>query len=79
MELGEESLAEHQSILNLIDQYSWKAVVLVGGDFKNLSHQYLFFNNSTEAGEWLKQQQVQNSYLLVKGSRSMQMEKLLDA
>ena len=78
MELGEESLAEHQSILNLIDQYPWKAVVLVGGDFKNLSHQYLFFNNSTEAGQWLKEQQVQNSYLLIKGSRSMQMEKLLD-
>ena len=79
MELGEESLKEHQSILQLIDQHSWKAVILVGGDFKKLNHPYLYFNNAFDAGDWLKEEQVENGYLLIKGSRSMHMEKILDA
>ncbi|MFM2326400.1 MAG: hypothetical protein RIR31_602, partial [Bacteroidota bacterium] len=33
MELGAESLQEHQSIITLIDSYKWKAVVLVGGNY----------------------------------------------
>jgi UDP-N-acetylmuramoyl-tripeptide--D-alanyl-D-alanine ligase len=78
MELGEESLAEHESIVQLIEQYHWHAVVLVGGDFKNVKHPFTYFNNSTEAREWLKQQQFEHTSLLVKGSRSMQMEKVLE-
>ncbi len=78
MELGEESLAEHEGIVQLIEQHPWHAVVLVGGDFKNIKHPFIYFHNSTEAREWLKQQQFEHTSLLVKGSRSMQMEKVLE-
>ncbi len=78
MELGEESLQEHENIVALIEKYNWKNVVLVGGDFKNLQHPYHYFNSSPEAKEWLQQQHFENTYLLVKGSRSMQMEKVLE-
>ena len=78
MELGEESIAEHNAIVNLIGQYTWKAVVLVGGDFAKIIHGYLYFPNSTEAGRWLHQQHFEDAKLLVKGSRSMQMEKVLE-
>ncbi len=77
MELGTESIAEHTAIVNLINQYQWKAVVLVGGDFKNIAHPYIYFENAAEAKQWLHQQPIENSVLLVKGSRSMQMEKVL--
>lgn len=77
-ELGEESAAEHRQILDLIDAYSWKNVVLVGGEFGRLEHNRLFFNNAEEAGEWLQQQNLEHAHLLVKGSRSMQMEKVLN-
>ena len=40
MEMGEESLAEHTAIIDLIDQYKWKNVVLVGGDFDKIKHPY---------------------------------------
>ncbi len=78
MELGTESLAEHSGIINLINQYQWKAVVLVGGDFKKVVHSYIYFENAAEAKHWLQKQHFENSVLLVKGSRSMQMEKVLE-
>jgi UDP-N-acetylmuramoyl-tripeptide--D-alanyl-D-alanine ligase len=77
-ELGKESLQEHQGIIDLIKKYLWKEVVLVGGDFLNLSHPFLSFENSIQAKEWFVKQHLQNSYILVKGSRSMQMEKVLE-
>ena len=77
-ELGPESLAEHQAIIDLIGQYPWQQVVLVGGDFRHLSHPYLSFANSKEAGRWLAGVGLKDSYLLIKGSRSMKMEEVLD-
>lgn len=77
MELGEDSITEHQQIIDLINNYPWQNVVLVGGDFKNTTHNHLFFTNSTEAANWFKQQNFSGTHLLIKGSRSMQMEKIL--
>ncbi|HVW62710.1 MAG TPA: Mur ligase family protein, partial [Puia sp.] len=76
-ELGAESLAEHQGIIDLIGQYPWKEVVLVGGDFQKLQHPYKRFDNSKQAGEWLRNNAPKNAYLLIKGSRSAKMEEVL--
>ena len=77
MELGEDSIQEHEAILNLISQNTWRAVVLVGGDFGKVSHPYTYFENSTTAAAWLQQQHFTKTKLLIKGSRSMQMEKVI--
>jgi UDP-N-acetylmuramoyl-tripeptide--D-alanyl-D-alanine ligase len=85
MELGEDSIAEHQALVKQIIELGFKEVVLVGGDFvhtkelfpnKETAH-YTFLQNSKEAGEWLKQLNPQHSYILVKGSRSINMENVL--
>jgi UDP-N-acetylmuramoyl-tripeptide--D-alanyl-D-alanine ligase len=78
-ELGEESLAEHQAIVDLIDQYTWDSVILVGGDFLKLKHSYISKNNSLEAANWFTENKPTDSYILIKGSRSMAMEKVLQA
>jgi UDP-N-acetylmuramoyl-tripeptide--D-alanyl-D-alanine ligase len=78
-ELGAESLAEHRAIVDLIAQYPWQQVVLVGGDFRKISHPYLSFANSKEAGRWLAGVDLRNAYILIKGSRSTKMEEVLDA
>lgn len=76
-ELGNESLREHQAIIDLIGQYAWKAVVLTGGDFLNINHPYFSFPNADQAAEWFRQQHFENTHVLIKGSRSMQMEKII--
>lgn len=78
MELGKESIEEHKTIIDTIQQYPWKAVVLVGGDFQKIDHPFLKFQNSSEARDWWKQQGFENAHVLIKGSRSMQMEKILE-
>ncbi len=74
-ELGKESLYEHENIINLINEYKWTDVVLVGGDFLKLNHSYHQFENAAQAKEWLQTKNFESAYLLIKGSRSMQMEK----
>ncbi len=77
-ELGEESLLEHKTLIDQIRKSDWKAVVLVGGNFMKVDHPFIQFTNSMQAKEWLLQQHFENVHLLIKGSRSMQMEKVLE-
>jgi UDP-N-acetylmuramoyl-tripeptide--D-alanyl-D-alanine ligase len=77
MELGPESIQEHEGIVALIESYTWDAVVLVGGDFGKIKQAFTYLPNSEEARIWFHQQGFENAYLLVKGSRSMQMEKII--
>lgn len=77
-ELGSDSLYEHEQILLIIQRYQWKEVVLVGGDFTKLGHPYIQFQNSEEAANWFKNQEFENCYILIKGSRSLQMEKVVE-
>lgn len=79
MELGDESIGEHEQIVKLIESYTWKKVALTGGDFNKFNHPYLYFNDATETAAWLADQHLQHTHLLIKGSRSMQMEKTLTA
>jgi UDP-N-acetylmuramoyl-tripeptide--D-alanyl-D-alanine ligase len=76
-ELGTESLEEHRGIVELIKKYNWEEVVLVGGDFLKIDHPFTKMNTSAEAAEWYRSKQFHDAYLLIKGSRSMQMEKVL--
>jgi UDP-N-acetylmuramoyl-tripeptide--D-alanyl-D-alanine ligase len=78
MELGNESVAEHQAIVYLLNKYHWQNVVLVGGDFNKVTHPYIYFDTSTLAKEWMVSNNFTNTYFLIKGSRSMQMEKVLE-
>lgn len=78
MELGEESEMEHSLLVELINQYKWKAVVLVGQGFKSFAKQYIYFDQSSEAAEWFKAHNIENTLVLIKGSRSMKMERVLE-
>jgi UDP-N-acetylmuramoyl-tripeptide--D-alanyl-D-alanine ligase len=79
MELGADSLAEHQQIIQQIGNNNWKSVALVGGDFLKIQHPYSSFSNADEAGAWIASRTFENTAFLVKGSRSMQMEKTIQS
>jgi UDP-N-acetylmuramoyl-tripeptide--D-alanyl-D-alanine ligase len=79
MELGDESVTEHIKLVALLQDYKWKGVVLVGGDFASIQHPYIFFKTAEEAKVWLSGAKIENGYFLIKGSRSMKMEVTLDA
>ncbi len=79
MELGNESEKEHAKIISLIDQHKWYAVVLVGQNFKEIKNRYINLENALLAKDWLTNESIKNAQILVKGSRSMQMEKVLEA
>ena len=78
MEMGEDSMAEHEAIVDLINQFDWQKVILVGGDFGSVKHPFLYFENSTEAANWAAKQGFKNSHILIKGSRSVRMEVIVE-
>lgn len=77
MELGADSIKEHQALTDLLQRTHWHAVVLVGGDFSKTEHPYIYLESSAAAASWLKQQGYTDAYILIKGSRSMGMEKVI--
>ncbi len=77
MELGSDSTLEHLELIKLIDKYAWEKVLLVGQQFKDLSNQHLYFDTIDEAKQWLSENPISNSAILIKGSRSIQMEKII--
>ena len=79
MELGEDSVKEHQAIIDLLIQKRLNKVTLVGGDFEKTTHPFQFFRQVDEAKAWLTENKPHDSLLLIKGSRSTRMEKLMDA
>jgi UDP-N-acetylmuramoyl-tripeptide--D-alanyl-D-alanine ligase len=77
-ELGSTSIAEHQQLITLLEQTNWEQVLLVGGDFENCKHNYLFFPTALDAKAWLQKQSYTHRSILIKGSRGIQMEKVLE-
>lgn len=77
-ELGTTSFEEHQALIQLLEKYTWEHVLLVGGDFEHCQHAYTFFPNALLAKQWLKEQAFENRTILIKGSRGIKMEQVLE-
>ncbi|MEI6266044.1 MAG: UDP-N-acetylmuramoyl-tripeptide--D-alanyl-D-alanine ligase [Sphingobacteriia bacterium] len=79
MELGETSIEEHENLIRFIEQFKWEAVITVGGDFKQVGSEFFYLEDAEQAKTFVATQQFINAYILIKGSRSFKMEKVLDA
>ena len=80
-ELGSESRDEHQRIVEVLKSITYTQLILVGKNFGEFSNQLLcnHFQNSDDAALWMKAHQPSDSLILIKGSRSSKMEKLLES
>ncbi len=77
LELGHESENEHLKIIKLIESLGFKEVYLVGKGFHiNNSEKYNFFDNSESLKDYLNANKMENSFILIKGSRGVKMEKI---
>ena len=81
-ELGPYTDTEHQKIVDCISKESLSCVIFIGNHFKNslsgVEFKYHWFPNSEEAQKWFAKQEFGNFTFLLKGSRSMKIEKILD-
>lgn len=78
LELGEQSHLEHQNIVNLLAEQKADNVYLVGSEFAHTTAPYPVFANAEQLGEYLRQHPLSNLHILLKGSRGIHLETILD-
>ena len=77
-ELGEYSHLEHQNIVNMLAERKADCVFLVGEEYLQTTSPYPVFENVELLHKHLEEQPIKGKNILLKGSRSTKMEKLLD-
>ena len=76
-ELGDYSHTEHQNIVNMLLERKADTVLLVGDEYRETTAPYPIFSNVDELCEHLKQQPITGCTILIKGSRSNKLEKVI--
>jgi UDP-N-acetylmuramoyl-tripeptide--D-alanyl-D-alanine ligase len=76
-ELGEYSRLEHQNIVNMLLERKADKVLLVGGEYKETTAPYPVYDDVDALCEALRREPLQGCRILLKGSRSNQLEKVL--
>ena len=79
-ELGSESEQEHKMIIELLKELKFKNVYLVGPEFSKFSanSKFMTFQDVTELAQYLNANPVSNFDILVKGSNSIHLNKIID-
>ena len=78
LELGENSLVEHQSIIDELSHNNQK-VILIGQEFNKCQHNFVHFFNSEDALFWIEENPIEDMFILLKGSRGIKLEMLKEA
>ena len=80
LELGESSAEEHQRIVDFIEEQNFPEVFLVGPKFMNTINQTQKkkFDKVELLSNYLKTQPIENKLILIKGSRGIHLEKILE-
>ena len=76
-ELGEYSHLEHQNIVNMLLERKAEKVLLVGEEYKETTAPYPVFENVEALCEYLQREPLSGYTILLKGSRSNQLEKVI--
>ncbi len=79
LELGEYAASEHQAIITLIKTSSIDQVLLVGPIFSSIvEEKFPAFKNTAEVKKHLAGHSIKDHTILIKGSRGIALEQLLD-
>jgi UDP-N-acetylmuramoyl-tripeptide--D-alanyl-D-alanine ligase len=77
LELGETSLTEHQRILDLASELNLEGIT-VGKEFSEVHGIFPNVPNVDEARNYIEKRPVNDKWVLVKGSRGIRLEELMD-
>jgi UDP-N-acetylmuramoyl-tripeptide--D-alanyl-D-alanine ligase len=77
-ELGPDTDMEHQKIADYITHHNFDRVMLIGDSFSRVDTQYPRFRNLDDMKEYLEKNPVEDSYVLLKGSRGVQLERCIE-
>lgn len=78
LELGAASVEEHRKIITLVEELKVGTVFFIGAEFKALEDaDHLFFSNTNELIDYIKNNPISDSLVLVKGSRGIKLESSL--
>ncbi len=77
-ELGAYSSTEHQNIVNIAKELNFNNVFLVGENFNKTTTDFKKFKTFSELAEYLKFNPINKSTILVKGSRGMALERVVE-
>lgn len=80
-ELGEDAELEHQNIVLETLNHNFTQCIFIGSEFCKISQsaKAKFFANTLEAQNYLNTYPIKNALVLLKGSRGMKLETLLDS
>ncbi|HEX7413355.1 MAG TPA: UDP-N-acetylmuramoyl-tripeptide--D-alanyl-D-alanine ligase [Bacteroidia bacterium] len=78
LELGEESIAEHCAIVDLLNEKQLNDYILVGAIFSSLQKEKSFAT-AKQAQAFLEAHPVKNKTILIKGSRGIALEEVVKA
>ncbi len=76
LELGNDSLQEHQEIVELLKASNFQSVFLVGEEFQKTTNSFSSFANTNKLNNWLQSNPITDSTILLKGSRGIRLEDL---
>lgn len=77
-ELGQESKQEHQAIINLANSLNFENQYFVGEHFYQTKTDALQFKKFQDFETYLQKNPLENQYILIKGSRGMRLERILE-
>ncbi len=80
LELGNESISEHQAILDFALTQNFSLLILVGTEFGKcqLNSNFLHFKNTEKLKDWFMRQPFSDTSFLIKGSRGIGLERVLE-
>jgi len=73
LELGNKSLTEHQTIIDILPQDT-QNVILVGHEFNKCEHNFKHFLNAQDVVNWIEKNPIQDMFILIKASRGIKLE-----
>ena len=77
-ELGKSSDEEHQAIVNLTETFGFENCFFIGEHFYKTNTTKIKFKSFEELNDYITKEPLINKSILIKGSRGMRLERILD-